>query len=330
MKISKLGIFVLVSLVAVLTGSCSFYNRIMARKALVDGAKAYNERNFADAEELFQKAVGYDSDLTTFEGKTAQLFLARTIHSEFAGDRGKPQLAERAIVEYKKTLSGFLADVTEKRAALEANPESEQAKMELDQSEKTVGSVVSAVASLYENLQQSDKWKEWQTTQAKNNNLPASARANAYIALAAKDYNCANDISDDDAVKKTVQKDGESAFQFSKPENEEDFEKLKKCVAAGTSYIDEAIKLAPESDSAWSYRTSLLVQQARIAEMDGDSEAMEKYKKESDEAKKKFEALAEKRRKEEEAAAQKAAEEKAKELGGSAPKADAEGEETPE
>ncbi|NNE68219.1 MAG: hypothetical protein HKN33_16770 [Pyrinomonadaceae bacterium] len=324
MKISKLGIFVLVSLVAVLASSCSFYNRIMSRKALVDGAKAYNERKFAEAEELFREAITYDEALTSFEGKTAQLFLARTLHSEFAGNRKATKKAEEAIAEYKKSLNGFIGDVAEKRTALEADPENEDAKKQLASSEKTVGSIVSAVASLYQNLSQDDKWKEWQTTQAKNEKIPSEARANAYIALAAKDYNCANDITDDDAVKQTIEQDGEAVFKFSKPESEEDFEKLKGCVKSGSEYIDAAIKLNGESDSAWSYRTSILVQKSRIAEMEGDTENQEKFKKESDEAKKKFEALAEKRRKAEEEAARKAAEEKAKEAGGNPDKSEGE------
>ncbi len=315
MKISKLGLIVLVSLVAMLAGSCSFYYRVMARKSLVDGAKAYNERKFDEAEELFRRAVGYDEELTSFEGKTAQLFLARTLHSEFAGDRANKKKAEEAIVAYKRSLGGFMGDLVEKRAALEADPQNELAKKELEQSEKTVGSIVSAVASLYENLQQDDNWRKWQNTQATHDKLPAATRANAYISLAAKEYNCANDISDDDAVKKTVTEGGEQVFKFSKPTEEETYAKLKKCVELGSEFIDKALKLNPESDSGWSYRTSLLVQKARIAEMEGDSASKEKFKKESDEAKKQFEVLAEKRRKAEEEQALKEAEEKAKEAG---------------
>lgn len=319
MKFSKLGIVGLVTLVAISASSCSFYNRVMARKSLVDGAKAYNERKFGEAEELFRKAVGYDEDLTSFEGKTAQLFLARTLHSEFAGDRGNTKKAEEAIVAYKRTLDGFVGQVAEKRAALEANPQDELAKKELQQSEKTVGSIISAVASLYENLQQEDNWRKWQTAQAANEQLPAGARANSFISLAAKEYNCANDISDDDKVKKTVTEGGDQVFKFSKPESPEDFSKLKKCVDQGSEFIDKALKLNSESDSGWSYRTSLLVQKSRIAEMEGDSASKDKFKKESDEAKKQFEVLAEKRRKAEEEEARKAAEEKAKEAGQKAP-----------
>ena len=326
MKFSKIGIFVLVSLVAVLMSSCSFYYRVMSRKSLVDGAKAYNERKFEEAENLFRRAVGFDENLATFEGKMAQLFLARTLHSEYAGDRDQKDTAEKAIGEYKKTLAGFVADVAEKRAALANSPDDEALKNELEGSEKTVGSIVSAVASLHQNLDQNDKWLEWQTAQAKSAEIPNVARANAYIAMGAKQYSCANDISDDEAVKSTVEKDGEASFVFKKPESEDDFKKLKECVEKGSDYIDNAIKLNAESDSAWSYKTSLLVQQARIAEMEGDTESKDKFKEESDEAKKKFDELAKKRREAEEAALKKAAEEAAKKAGDKATEETKEGE----
>ena len=113
-------------------------------------------------------------------------------------------------------------------------------------------------------------------------------------------------------IKKEVTKDGERAFEFSKPESDEEFETLKKCVADGTGFIDRAIELNGDSDSAWSYRASLFVQSMRVAEMEGNSEKQAEFKKKSEEAKAKFEELAKARREREE----REAAEKAKELGG--------------
>jgi len=59
----------------------------MTRKSLVDGSKAYKDRKFKDAEQLFREAVARDPKGETQEGKTAQLFLARTLHSEYIGNR---------------------------------------------------------------------------------------------------------------------------------------------------------------------------------------------------------------------------------------------------
>lgn len=315
MKISRLGIFTLLILTGILGANCTLYNRVMARKSLVDGAKAYNERNFKEAEEKFRAAVEYDPDLNSFESKTAQLFLARTIHSEFAGNRQLKEKAESAIVEYKKALKGFMSDMAEKKEKLAANPQDEKAQKELKQTEDQIGSIVRAVASLHENLQQEDKWNEWQTTQAKNEQLPNPVRANAYVSLAAKKLTCANDITDTEEVKKTVKEDGKDVFKFSKPEDEGDFEELKACVKEGTEYIDKGVELNPESDSAWSYKASLLEQNRRIAEMEGETEKRDSLKEEFNKAKEKFEELAEKRRKEEEEKARKEAEEKAKKEG---------------
>lgn len=316
MKISRLGIFTLILIGVTLGGSCSIYNRVMSRKSLVDGARAYNERQFPEAEELFRRAVEYDPEGATFEGRTARLFLARTLHSGYAGNRQKTALAESAITEYKEALKGFVADLKAKREVVSADPQSESARKDLGSAEDNVGSIVRSVASLYQNLNQADKWKEWQTAQANNADLPSSVRANALVGLATKEYTCANDLTDSSDVKKTVQSEGESTFEFKKPEGkegfDEEFAKAKKCVEDGMAYIDKAIELDSESDSAWSYRTSLLVQKSRIAEMDGDSAKKEEFKKASEEAKKKFEELAEKRRKAEEAAAKAAAEAEAK------------------
>ncbi len=312
MKISRLGIFALILITVTVGGSCTFYNRVMARKNLVDGARAYNERQFPVAEELFRTAIEYDEEGVSFEGRTSRLFLARTLHSGFVGNRSNTKKAEEAIGEYKKALQSFVSDLKAKREAAAANPQDEELRKEMVSAENNVGSIIRSVASLYQNLGQDDKWAEWQESQGNNADLPGAVRANSLVGLAAKEYNCANDVTDSKDVKKTIQEGGESTFEFKKPEGvegfEEDYAKAKKCVDTGMSFVDKAIELDPESDSAWSYKTSLLVQKSRIAEMDGDSAKKEEYKKASDEAKKKFEELAEKRRKAEEEAARKEAE----------------------
>ena len=77
----------------------------MSRKNLVDGSHAYKERKFDVAEDLFRRAAERDPDGETVEGRTAQLFLARTLHSQYIGNRQDPTKAEEAIKEYKKALA---------------------------------------------------------------------------------------------------------------------------------------------------------------------------------------------------------------------------------
>jgi len=285
MRFSRLGILVFI-LFTVLTGTnCSYYNRVMARKNLVDGASAYKNRKFQEAEQLFRNAVARDPEGKTMEGQTAQLFLARTLHSEYIGNRQDTGKAEEAIKEYQRVLK----------------------------EKKDDQSSFKAVGNLLETLQKQDEWQKWVTERAENTQVENKFRSEAYTMLASKKNSCASDISDVEAVKKTITgADGKQVFQFVKPANAADFDTLKKCTEEGLALANKAVEFDDNSDSAWSYKTSLLVQKMRVAEMEGNTAEKDSYKKQADQAKEKFSVLAEaKRKKEEEEVAKKKAEEEA-------------------
>ncbi len=288
MRFSRLGVLALLTLTVLLSTNCSYYNRILSRKSLVDGSEAYKARKFQAAEDLFRQAVARDPEGKTLEGKTAQLFLARTLHSEYIGNRqnGKEK-AEQAIAEYKKAL------VVDKN---------DQASYK-------------AIASLYENIQNQDEWQKWVNERAGNTQIEPQFRAEALTSLAARQNTCANEVTDTEKTKKTVKKDGKDVFEFVKPESNEDFERLKVCVAEGNKLISEAVSLEPESvksarnlnvkalsddelkknndlikifESARSYKASLVGQAMRLAEMDGRTADRDKLKTEADQAKAQF------------------------------------------
>ena len=287
MRFSRFGVIAFLSLIVLMGANCSYYNRVLARKNLVDGSKAYKDRKFPEAEQLFRSAVARDPKGEYIEGQTAQLFLARTLHSEFIGNRIDKGKAEDAIKEYQKAL------------ALKPNDQSSY----------------KAIASLYENLQKSDEWLSWVTARSNNAGIPPEQRAEALTSLAAKKNTCANDISDTDKTKKTITKDGKQAFQFVKPEKAEDFAALQQCTAAGTQLIDQAVALEPDTvknarsfdlkkatdqqlqstldllkvfESARSYKTSLLFQAMRVAEMEGKTADRDSIKTQADAARAKF------------------------------------------
>lgn len=264
----------------------------MSRKNLVDGSTAYKERKFEVAEELFRKAAARDPQGTTEEGRIAQVFLARTIHSRYIGDRKRTDWAEEAMAEYKKAL------------ALNKDDQSSY----------------KAVASLYENLQKPDEWNQWVTARANMGDIKPEYRAEALTNLAAKQNTCANEISDTPATKKTVKKDGKDVYQFVKPADDAEFQKMKGCVESGTKLIEQAVELEPASvksaasgdlkslpddqlkarldlvkpfESARSYRSALLMQASRLAEMEGRDADRDRLKTEADKAKADFNALAE-------------------------------------
>ena len=280
MRFSRLSILSLILLTVLFGANCTYYNKVLARKNLVDGGTAYKNRKFQEAEQNFRYAINRDPE--SLEGKTARLFLARTLHSEYIGDRSNTAKAEEAIKEYKAVLAEDIKDQ---------------------------GSF-NAVANLLENLNRDDEWLQWVTERANNEQVPAEQRAEALTKLAAKKYSCANEISDQESVKKTVKKDGKDVFQFTKPADSIAFENFRKCVQEGVDLANRAEKLNTNSDAVWSYKANMLAQQMRLAEMDGNMQQRDAIKVEADQAKARFTELATERRKREEAAEQ---EKKAKE-----------------
>jgi len=293
MRLSRLGVLFLIAASVLVGSSCGYYSRIMSRKDLVDGSMAYRERKFAEAEELFRKAASRDPKGTTVEGKTAQVFLARTLHSRFIGDRQNTPLAEAAITEYQKAL------------AISPNDQSSY----------------KAVASLYENLQKTDEWQKWVTERSTNASIEPQYRAEALTALAAKQNTCSNDISDTEATKKTIKgADGKEVYQFVKPADQAEFDKMRACVTKGQELIEQAVAAEPDSvknaksadlksltddqlkqlldsvkifESSRSYRASLAIQASRLAEMEGRNPDRDKLKAEADTYRKAYTDLSE-------------------------------------
>jgi len=289
MRFSRLGLIFLITITVLFGANCSFYNRVLARRDLVDGAKAYQDRKFAEAEQLFRNSAARDPEGKTVEGKAAQLFLARTLHSEYIGDRSNKARAEDAITQYKKVLAEDINDQSSYRA----------------------------IANLYENLGRDEDYQKWVTDRANDTSgkIKPEYRAEAFTSLASKQNTCANDITDTDKTKKTITKDGKQEYQFVKPESAEDFAKLKTCIDTGTKLIDQAmaletddvknassfnIKAASDKDlkdkselfkkfeSARSYKASLLVQAMRLAEMENRTPDRDALKAQADEARAKF------------------------------------------
>ena len=290
MRSSRLGIIAIIAFTILSGASCSYYNQIIARKNLVDGATAYNERKFAEAEKLFRKTVDIDPNGDTMEGKTAQLFLARTLHSQFISDRKDTAKAEAAAQAYEKVLQKNVNDQDSFKA----------------------------LTSLMRTLNRGDEAMQRITERAANTNVQNEFRAESYTSLAAPQYTCANEISDVEPVKKTVKKDGKDVFQYTKPENPEVFAKLKQCADEGLRLVDQAIALQPAEvdqmknldlksmtpqeitkkqdllrifSSAWAYKANLLYQKMRIAEMDANMAEKDSFKAKGDEARAVFTGL---------------------------------------
>ena len=197
MRISRVGILLLVLATVLVGTNCSQFGKIMSRRDLVDGAEAYKKKEYDRAEALFRDAISRDPEGKSLEGKTAQLFLARTLHSRYISNREDIKSANAAIEEYKKVL------------AEDANEQSS----------------FNAVANLYETMKMENEWNQWVTARANNEQVEPASRAEAYVKLASRQYTCANNISDIEPVKQTVEEAGKAVFKFNKPEDPAEYEK---------------------------------------------------------------------------------------------------------
>jgi tetratricopeptide (TPR) repeat protein len=206
---------------------------------LNEAAHSYREGNFAEAQQHSEKALAVDP-----LNKTATAFVARTIHAQYKpGDPNEANLAKarEALDAYKRML------------------------VQDSQSEEAY----KAVAFLYASLKEDELLRRWVFQRAEDPAFPADKRAEAFVVLASKDWDCSFKITELPGNKTTtVLKRGSLKIQYVKPTDLAEFEKARQCAGNGLSMTDEAIALTPENEAAWSYKTNLLLELSKLAEMD--------------------------------------------------------------
>ncbi|HEX5833255.1 MAG TPA: hypothetical protein VFY34_05360 [Pyrinomonadaceae bacterium] len=270
---------VLAILVATSSG-CGVINRIRSKNQLNEAAKAYREGNFVEAEQHSRRAAELDPN-----NKTAPMFIARTIHAQYRPGVQSPEniaKAQEAIQAYQQIL--------------DRDPSSDEA--------------YKAIAYLYGATKESDKLKQWITARATNEQAEPTKRAEAYVVLASKDWECSFQITESPTNKITTvdQTSSKATISYRKPKEQKDFEQAQMCVKRGLGEAENAIKFDPNNESAWSYKTNLLLEASKLAEMEGQSDAKAQYQKDYEAALKRTTELsaAAAKRKEEEAARQQA------------------------
>jgi hypothetical protein len=65
------------------------------------------------------------------------------------------------------------------------------------------------------------------------------------------------------------------------------------CVKRGLEEVESALKFDPNSESGWSYKTNLLLEAAKLAEMDGKTDQKAELEKQRDAAQKRTTQLSE-------------------------------------
>ena len=267
MKLSQARIAIALAVLVAINAGCGVINRIRAKNELNEAARTYREGQFVEAEQHSRSALALDPN-----NKTAPLFIARTIHAQYKNVGTTPvniAKAREAIEAYRKIL--------------EADPTNEEA--------------YKAIAFLYERIKEDSKLREWIIARANDGRVEADKRAEAYIVLASKDWNCSFQITDLPSNKTTTATPGKVTVAYKKPKEQKDFDTAQMCVKRGLEEVENAIKFDPNSESGWSYKTNLLLEAAKLAEMEGNTERKAELDKQREEAQKRTNQLSEANRK---------------------------------
>jgi len=272
MKLSLARIAIILA-VLVATSGCGVINRIRAKNELNEAARTYRESHFDQAEQHARRALELDPN-----NKTAPLFIARTVHAQYRpGVTAADNIAKanEAIAAYKEILA--------------ADPKNKEA--------------YKAIAFLYEKLHADDKLRQWIIARATDQKMEPEKRAEAYVVLASKDWKCSFDITDLPTNKITTVENNKATVSYKKPKEQKDFDTAQMCVKQGLAEAENAIKYDPNNESAWSYKTNLLLEASKLAEMDGKADLKSEYQKQYDAALKRTTELsvANQKKKEEEA-----------------------------
>ncbi len=272
MKLCRARIAIALAVVVATSSGCGVINRIRAKNELNEAARTYREGKFVEAEHHARRALALDPD-----NKTAPLFIARTVHAQYKAGVQSPEniaKARQAIDAYKKIL--------------ETDPLNEEA--------------YKAIAFLYERIKEDGKLREWIIARANDGRAEPDKRAEAYIVLASKDWNCSFQITEPNKV--TTVASAQATVSYNKPKDPKDFDTAQACVKRGLEEVENALKFDPNSESGWSYKTNLLLEAIKLAKMDADTARAAVLEKQRDEAQKRTNQLSEankKKRAEEEA-----------------------------
>ncbi|MEP6636463.1 MAG: hypothetical protein ABJB97_07035 [Acidobacteriota bacterium] len=267
MKLSQARIAIALAVLIASTSGCSLVNRIRAKNELNEAARSYREGKFVDAEQHSRKAFEYDPS-----SKAAPLFIARTIHAQYRPGVATPEnlnKAREAIEAYRKIL--------------EVNPQNDEA--------------YKAIAFLYERIKEETKLRDWIIARANDTRVDPEKRSEAYIVLASKDWNCSFQITDLPTNKITTVVAGKATVSYKKPKDQKDFDAAQMCVKRGLEEVENALKFDPNSESGWSYKTNILLEAEKLAEMDGKTDQKTELAKQREAAQKRTNQLSEANRK---------------------------------
>ncbi len=220
MKFNKKWLVALLLVAALPMSGCGFITKLRARDSLNKGVKSFTEQKYDKAAEFFEEAIRLDPEF-----EVARMYLATTYTSQFVPGSPDPKSEENA----KKAIKTFEDVLTNKK---EGPP--------------NINAMLS-IASLYYQLKDYDKSKEWcgkiQTTDPQN--------AEALYRVAVIDF--------DDSLKKTGLQ-GENVQFLSAEEKAHAVADIDE----GLKALDKALQIRPDYFDAMEYQNLLWREKAKF------------------------------------------------------------------
>jgi tetratricopeptide (TPR) repeat protein len=269
---SRIGATAILALFVVASAGCTVVNKIRAKSELNDAAQSYRDGHIEEAEQHAKRALYLDPD-----NPTAPIFVARIIHQQYKQGVDTPDniaKAKEAVEAYKQVL--------------QKDPTNEEA--------------YKAISVLYAFTKDEQNLRDWIMKRANDASMSNEKRADAYAILSGKDWDCSFKVTELPDVKQTTTEGGSAKVTYKKPKEQKDYDKIQRCVVQGLQEAETAIKFYANNESAWVYKTNLLLESAKIAKMNGEEDKAVQFQKQADVAQKRATALSEERRKKEEAA----------------------------
>jgi len=258
---------VLAAIVLTLAASAAVFgqanNAAEARKELDLGARAYRGGRFAEAEQRFRRALELDPG-----GKDTRLYIARAVQQQYKPGVQTPEnlaAGERAVAAY--------------REILERDPANEDA--------------YKAVGLLYGQMGQEERVRELLLSRANDFSAPNEKRAAAFVNLASRDLKCSSDVTEQNKTTESLP-DSKTAVRYKMPADQGDFLRARQCATDGLALAEQALALDPDSRSGWAFKSNLLREAVKLAEMEGDAAGKADYERryaEAAERQRSFEAV---------------------------------------
>lgn len=221
-------------ILAMLSSGCDYARKVIAKDKLNQGAISYNQGRTKEAQKYFKDALSWDDS-----SAIAHLFYGATLVKDYKDKSGddRTKIANEALQTYKKAI-----ELTTNNC-------------------RNTDNALLYIASIYEDLDDRDNWREWILKRTEGNCSTNDLKATTYYTVAVKFWECAKFQTD-----RYQEKASQDPFHYRNmdyPAALPDKQKAEECLTKGLEYIDKALQVDPEYVQAMYYR-SLLYRQKQM------------------------------------------------------------------